>query len=171
MPLYFTYRPPNPSAMASAVSHPMLLALAAGRRSIARGQSPFAAVILRGPEVIADTHNHVRANTDSTAHAEVMAIRDACRALNSIDLSGCEMYTTCEPCPMCAAAIHWAKLDAVHYGATIDDAARAGFNELHVSIDHLYKEGGSTVRIHRDVMRRECAALFDEWLAAGGRPY
>jgi guanine deaminase len=150
---------------------PMLLALAAARRSISKGQSPFAAVIVRKGEVVADTHNHVRLNTDPTAHAEVMAIRDASKALGTIDLSGCEMYTTCEPCPMCASAIHWARLDAVHYGASIDDAAKAGFNELHMPIETLYSTGGSTVKIHKDVMRPECAALFDEWRTAGGKPY
>lgn len=151
--------------------HPMVLALAAARRSIKAGQSPFAAVIVSHGEVIADTHNHVRKNTDPTAHAEVMAIRDACRALRTIDLSECEMYTTCEPCPMCASAIHWAKLQAVHFGATIADAAKAGFNELNMPITTLYRDGGSTVQLHPGVMQRECAALFDEWLAAGGKPY
>jgi tRNA(Arg) A34 adenosine deaminase TadA len=149
----------------------MLLAIAAARRSIAAGQSPFAAVIVRDAQVIADTHNHVRLNTDPTAHAEVMAIRDACHALRTIDLSTCEMYTTCEPCPMCASAIHWARLSAVHYGATIADAAKAGFNELHMPITTLYREGGSQVTIHSGVMQNECAALFGEWLAAGGTPY
>lgn len=153
----------------------MLLALAAARRSIAKGQSPFAAIIVRQgtgeATIIADTHNHVRLNTDPTAHAEVMAIRDACHTLGTIDLSGCEMYTTCEPCPMCASAIHWARLDAVHYGATIADAANAGFNELHMPIGTLYKIGGSRVKIIPGVMRHDCAALFDEWLKAGGKPY
>lgn len=152
-------------------THPMTLALAAARRSIAKGQSPFAAVVLRRGEVISDTHNHVRLNTDPTAHAEVMAIRDACRTLKTIDLTGCEMFTTCEPCPMCASAIHWARLDAVHYGATIADAEKAGFNELRMPITTLYREGGSGVRIESGVMQRECAALFDEWLKAGGKPY
>ncbi len=151
--------------------HPMLLALAAARRSIAAGQSPFAAVILRRGEPVADTHNHVRLNIDPTAHAEVMAIRDACKALQTIDLTGCEMYTTCEPCPMCASAIHWARLDAVHFGATIADAQKAGFNELRMPIARLYQDGGSRVRLESGVMQRECAALFDEWLRAGGQPY
>lgn len=149
----------------------MQLAIAAARRSITKGQSPFAAVIVRKGEIVADTHNHVRLSTDPTAHAEVMAIRDACRAMKTIDLSGCEMYTTCEPCPMCASAIHWARLDAVHFGATIADAAKAGFNELHVPIGTLYSTGGSTVRVISNVMQRECAGLFDEWLKAGGKPY
>ena len=149
----------------------MQLAIAAARRSISKGQSPFAAIIIEQGEVVADTHNHVRLNTDPTAHAEVMAIRDACRILKTIDLSGCEMFTTCEPCPMCASAIHWARLDAVHYGATIADAAKAGFNELHMPIGTLYATGGSKVRIVPAVMQRECAALFDDWLNAGGKPY
>lgn len=146
-------------------------ALEQARSGIASGQSPFGAVIVRDGQVVAAGHNHVWADTDPTAHAEVVCIRNAGRALGTIDLAGCEMFTTCEPCPMCAAAIHWANLDAVHFGARIADAEAAGFRELTLPIEKLYAEGGSGVRTHADVMRAECAALFEEWKRASGRAY
>ena len=150
---------------------PMSDAIDQARAGIASGQSPFGAVIVRDGEVVATGHNHVWADNDPTAHAEVVCIRNAGRALGAIDLAGCEMYTTCEPCPMCAAAIHWANLDAVHFGARIADAEAAGFRELTVPIERLYAEGKSRVRVHADVMREECAALFEEWKRASGRAY
>jgi len=94
-----------------------------------------------------------------------VAIRRASEKLSSIDLIGCTMYTTCEPCPMCAAAIHWAKLDAVHFGATIADADQAGFSELTLPASELYRQGGSGVRLISGPLNAECSALFAEWLA------
>ena len=126
---------------------------------------------MRGTEVIAAEHNRVRLTTDPTAHAEVVAIRAAATNLGAIDLSGCEMYSTCEPCPMCASAIHWARLDAVSWGASIADAQSAGFNELTLPARELYRRGLSPVRPFAGVLRTRCAALFDEWLAAGGEAY
>ena len=149
----------------------MLLAIEQARSGIRTGQSPFGAVVVRRRDVVARAHNRVWGEHDPSAHAEVVCIREAGKSLRSIDLAGCEMYTTCEPCPMCAAAIHWANLDAVHFGARIADAAHAGFRELTIPIEEMYARGGSPVRVHADVMRAECASLFDEWLRAGGRPY
>lgn len=149
----------------------MRIAIEEARAGIAAGQSPFGATIVRGGELVARGHNEVWRTTDPTAHAEVVVIRRAAAALRSIDLRGCTMYTTCEPCPMCASAIHWARLDAVVWGATIEDAAAAGFNELHVPARELYRQGGSRVRIVEGVRRAECAALFGEFLRRGGRVY
>lgn len=149
----------------------MSLAIAQARAGIASGQSPFGAVVVRGGDLVAGGHNHVWARTDPTAHAEVVCIQNAARALGSIDLSGCVMYTTCEPCPMCAAAIHWAKLDRVYFGATIADAHVAGFSELTLPAAEVYRVGGSPVRIAGGVMNPQCAGLFGEWIRAGGRKY
>lgn len=149
----------------------MDLAIEQARAGIAAGQSPFGAVVVRGEEVVAAGHNEVWRRTDPTAHAEVVAIGRAGPRLGTIDLAGCTLYTTCEPCPMCASAIHWARLDAVVWGATIEDAAAAGFNELHVPARELYRQGGSRVRIVEGVRRAECAALFGEFLRRGGRVY
>jgi tRNA(Arg) A34 adenosine deaminase TadA len=98
-----------------------------------------------------------------------VTIQRAAAALGTIDLSGYVMYTTCEPCPMCASAIHWARLDQVIFGAGIRDAQHAGFNELSVPITQLYKTGGSRTRIISGVLTEECAALFREWLANPSR--
>jgi tRNA(Arg) A34 adenosine deaminase TadA len=90
---------------------------------------PFGAVIVRGNELIAEGANAVTSTNDPTAHAEVNAIRRAAAALGRFDLAGCEIYSSCEPCPMCLGAIYWARLDAVWYAATRHDAARAGFSD------------------------------------------
>jgi len=147
----------------------MKQAIAITREGIAKGNSPFGAVVVKDGKLIASTHNTVWHDTDPTAHAEVNAIRRAAKAIPSIDLSGTVMYTTCEPCPMCLSAIHWAKIDRVVYGATIADAAGAGFNELHVDAEQLAKLGGSKLRVERlksDSVNQECAGLFREWKEA-----
>jgi guanine deaminase len=150
----------------------MRLAIAAARRGIAAGQTPFGAVVVRDGSVVAEAHNCVWLTGDPTAHAEVVAIRQAAQALRTIDLSGSVMYTTCEPCPMCLAATHWSKIDVVHYGAVIADAQAAGFCELCVAADHLARLGGSPLRVEAGLLRQECAGLFAEWQAAGlSKPY
>lgn len=150
----------------------MRRAIAKAREGIAAGQTPFGAVITRGGEVVAAAHNTVWRDTDPTAHAEVNAIRQAAAALRAIKLVGCVMYTTCEPCPMCLSAIHWARIDVVYYGARIEDAAAAGFGELEVAAVHLAEMGGSPLRVEPGPLRAGCAALFEEWRAAGlSRPY
>jgi guanine deaminase len=100
-----------------------------------RNGGPFGAVITRGEDLIATGVNLVTATNDSTAHAEVVAIRNACTALAQFQLQGCTLYTSCEPCPMCLAACYWAHLDAVYYGNTSADAAAAGFDDA-----SLYRE-------------------------------
>jgi len=149
----------------------MQLAIEQARKGIAAGQSPFGAVVVRAGSIVAAGHNEVWLRTDITAHAEVVAIQRACAALATIDLSGCTLYTTTEPCPMCASAIHWARLDQCVCGATIADAAAAGFNELRVSARDLYRGGGSRVALLEGVQRAECAGLFGAWQRAGGRGY
>ena len=135
------------------------------RAGIAAGQSPFGAVIAGiGGDVVCEAHNTVRAGGDPTAHAEVNAIRQACRLLGTIDLTGHVLVTTCEPCPMCAAAAHWAGLDEVVCGATIEDARNAGFSELGVSCASLYRQGDSRVKIYRGVLQAQCRDLFRLWL-------
>lgn len=142
----------------------MAEAIAVCRRGIAGGQSPFGAAIATAEgTLIHSAHNVVRHTCDCTAHAEINAIRGACAILGKIDLSGHVMATTCEPCPMCSAAIHWARLDAVYYGATIGDAEAAGFNELSFACTELYRLGGSTVEVVGGVRQVECVHLFQEW--------
>jgi len=145
----------------------MKLAIAACQRGIIAGQTPFGACIVRGNDVIIATHNHVWLTTDITAHAEVHAIRTACQKLSTIKLDGCDIYSTTEPCPMCFSAIHWAGMRRIIYGASIADAKDAGFSELSLSNQHMKAVGGSPVLITADVLRDECAALFDAWKTQG----
>lgn len=147
----------------------MRIAIDSARAGIAAGQTPFGAAIIRGDQLVISAHNMVWQATDSTAHAEVTAIREACREVNGIDLAGCTIYSTCEPCPMCFSACHWAKLDRIVYGASIADAAKAGFNELPVSNEQLKSLGGSEIRVSAGVLRGECEALFAEWMRSPQR--
>jgi tRNA(Arg) A34 adenosine deaminase TadA len=124
---------------------------------------PFGAIIARDGEVIAEGYNQVTSNLDPTAHAEVVAIRDACRRLGAFSLQGCEMYTSCEPCPMCLGAIYWARLDRVYYANTRTDAAAIGFQD-----DHIYREldkpiDDRTVPFIR-LESEEARRIFQEWL-------
>lgn len=142
------------------------------RAGIDAGQSPFGSVIARDGQVVAATHNTVWLTTDPTAHAEVNCIRAAAAALKTIALTGCTLYSTTEPCPMCLSAIHWAKIERVVFGASIADAADAGFKELFVPATELAKMGGSPLIVEIGLLREECAALFAEWKAAGkGKAY
>ncbi len=93
---------------------------------------PFAAVIVKEGKVIAQGTNRVVSSNDPTAHAEIVAIREACRVLGHFQLTGCEIYTTCEPCPMCMAAIYWARPAKVYFASTGEDAARYGFDDAHI---------------------------------------
>lgn len=90
---------------------------------------PFGAIIVRDGQIVGRGRNRVTSANDPTAHAEVMAIRDACRRAKSFSLVGCEIYCSCEPCPMCLAAIYWSRLDRIYYAATCGDAAAAGFDD------------------------------------------
>ena len=103
--------------------------------NVANNGGPFGAVIVRGDEIVATGANRVTASCDPTAHAEVSAIRNACDKLGTFDLSGCDIYTSCEPCPMCLGAIYWAHLDRIYYGCNKEDAAAAGFDD-----SFIYKE-------------------------------
>ena len=143
----------------------MRLAIGKAREGIRKGQTPFGACIVKDGTMISCEHNVVWRTTDSTAHAEVHAIRRACAVLGTIDLSGCVIYSTCEPCPMCFAAIHWAKISAIYFGARIQDAAAAGFSELTISNEQMKSLGGSNVTIVGDFLRSEAAELFNLWLS------
>jgi len=93
---------------------------------------PFGAVVVKNGKIVGRGYNQVTTNNDPTAHAEVMAIRDACTNLNSFQLDGCELYTSCEPCPMCLGAIYWARPDKIYYGCTKDDAAAIAFDDAFI---------------------------------------
>jgi len=105
-------------------------AIALATENVASGKGgPFAAVIVRDGKIVGEGANSVTSTNDPTAHGEVNAIRSACKALGTFTLAGCQLYTSCEPCPMCLAASYWARLDAIYYGCSAGDAARAGFDD------------------------------------------
>lgn len=144
----------------------MRIAIEMARKSVASGQSPFGACIVDAKgKIIAQAHNEVVRNTDITAHAEIQAIRLACQTVNSIDLSGSTIYSTCEPCPMCFAACHWARIDRIVYGAAIGDAQFAGFNELTISNFQMKELGGSKLRVEAGCLAEENEAVFKAYVA------
>ena len=97
-----------------------------------RNGGPFGAVVVKNGEIVGRGYNQVTATNDPTAHAEVMAIRDACKNLNSFQLDGCDLYTSCEPCPMCLGAIYWARPDKIYFGCTKEDAASIAFDDAFI---------------------------------------
>ncbi len=150
----------------------MQAAIQKTREGVDAGQSPFGAIVVKDRQIVASSHNTVWRDTDPTAHAEVNAIRAASRALKTIDLVGTVMYTTCEPCPMCLTAIHWAKIDRVVFGATIADADDAGFSELTIAAKEMVRLGGSPLKVESGLLQKECAELFRYWKTqAKGKVY
>ena len=143
----------------------MRLAIEKAREGMNKGQTPFGACIVKGNEVISCQHNQVWEETNITSHAEIVAIREACRILETVDLSGCTIYTTTEPCPMCFSAIHWAKIDTIYFGTRIADAQEAGFSELTISNEEMKQQGKSPVQIVGDIMREENLQVFQEFAA------
>lgn len=141
----------------------MRRAIALALDNVRSGQGgPFAALIAKEDRVIAEGVNRVTASNDPTAHAEIVAIREACRALNTFQLAGCELYTTCEPCPMCLGAIYWARPARVYYAGVAADAAAAGFDD-----DFIYDELKRPLESRRipmiALLRDESLAVFTAW--------
>ena len=142
----------------------MLKAVEEGRAGCAEGQGgPFGAVIVKDGEILAASHNTVLKDNDPTRHAEIRAISDASGKLGNYDLSGCDIYTTTEPCPMCFAAIHWAKISRLFYGTDIEDVRKLGFSELTIPVSHMKEKGGSPVEINRGFLRDKCKELLQYW--------
>jgi tRNA(Arg) A34 adenosine deaminase TadA len=141
----------------------MQRAIDLSRESLLRGGGPFGAVIVAEGEIVAEGANGVALDCDPTAHAEVSAIRRAARKLDRFDLSGCEIYTSCEPCPMCLGAIYWARLDRIYYAADRQDAARAGFDDSFIYDQIALPPESRSIPTERlpDPAARE---VFAQWL-------
>lgn len=149
---------PNPAFLRRAVE--------LARQNVENGAGgPFAALIVRNGEVIAEAANSVTTTNDPTAHGEVNAIRKACAVLGSFTLDGCEIYSSCEPCPMCLAAIYWARLGALYYGSSQQDAAKAGFDDA-----FLYEEFRKSPAERKipgtQLLQDEAWQAFAAWIAA-----
>ncbi len=149
----------------------MEAAIAEARAGIQNNDGgPFGAVVVKDGAIVASGHNHVLSNNDSTCHGEIDAIRKAEQGLKTYDLSGCEIYTTSEPCPMCLAAILWANVDKVYYGCTIEDNEKIGFRDL--KFDLMM---GGRARLPEGLMeekdRELCLEVFEEYRNMGGKIY
>jgi tRNA(Arg) A34 adenosine deaminase TadA len=149
----------------------MLRAIEVAVKGVQKGNSPFGSCIVKGGEIVSAAHNTVLARKDATDHAEMNAIRLACRKLGSHKLSGCVIFSTTEPCPMCFSAIHWAGIGAIVYGTNISDVKRLGFSELTISDMEMKRKWHSEVAITRDFMRGECLALLKLWERGKSRTY
>lgn len=140
----------------------MRRAIQLSEESVRHGGGPFGAVIAKNGEIIAEASNSVTLDHDPTAHAEVNAIRKATRQLKDFELKGCEIYTSCEPCPMCLGAIYWAHIDRIYYANDRKDAARIGFDD-----DFIYQEIDRPVEKRRKpmiaLMRDEALGAFRLW--------
>ncbi len=141
----------------------MSKAIECAKKGISRGQTPFGACIVKNNKIIASSHNLVWATTDITAHAEIVAIRAACEKIKSISIKGAVLYSTCEPCPMCFSAAHWAGIESIVYGAGIKDAKKAGFNELSISNLKMKKLGASQIKLTKNILLKQNIELFDLW--------
>ncbi len=140
----------------------MRRAIALAVENVAKGGGPFGAVIVKEGVVVATGVNRVTANNDPTAHAEVNAIREACTKLGTFDLSGCALYTSCEPCPMCLGAIYWAHLDKIYYGANQHDAAEVNFDDSFIYRE-LELEPAKRHKPVENILHDEALAPFNAW--------
>jgi guanine deaminase len=132
------------------------------------GGGPFAAVVVRDGKIVGEGVNTVTAGNDPTAHGEVNAIRAACAAVGTFSLVGCELYTSCQPCPMCLAACYWARLDAIYYGASAADAARAGFDDAFL-YDEFRKDQSERALQTMQLLGNEAWSAFAAWIASTGK--
>jgi guanine deaminase len=148
----------------------MEIALEEAYRGIDRGHGgPFGACIVKGGRVVARGHNEVLKTHDPTRHAEMCAIERSARRLGTHLFRGASIYSTTEPCVMCFAAIHWARIDRIYFGTTVRDVRALGFNELVISNRRLQGLGGGSVEIVPGVLRDECRKLLDDWRRLPGR--
>jgi tRNA(Arg) A34 adenosine deaminase TadA len=138
------------------------IALAQEGMDLARG-GPFGSVVVQGGRILGEGQNRVTSTNDPTAHAEVVAIRAACAALGRFDLSGCEIYASCEPCPMCLSAIYWARLDRIWYANAREDAARIGFDDALIYREVALPPERRTLSMER-LLAEEARLTFDAWL-------
>jgi tRNA(Arg) A34 adenosine deaminase TadA len=141
----------------------MKRAIALARAGMDSGQGgPFGCVVVMDGSIIGEGSNQVTSTNDPTAHAEIVAIREACKALKSFQLDGCSIYTSCEPCPMCLGAIYWARPDKVFFACTREDAAEVGFDD-ELIYNEIALPNAERLRVMVSLLRDEGVALFKDW--------
>jgi len=130
--------------------------------SVNKGGGPFGSVVIKNDKIIAEGSNKVTSTKDPTAHGEIVAIREACKKLNNFNLKGCELYSTCEPCPMCLSAIYWARIDKIYYANTREDAKKIDFDD-----SLIYSEFNKNINKRKipmvQIMRNEALKAFELW--------
>ena len=130
--------------------------------SVNKGGGPFGSVIVKEDKIVAEGSNKVTLINDPTAHGEVVAIRQACKILNNFNLSGCELYSTCEPCPMCLSAIYWARIDKIYYANTREDAKNIDFDDSFIYLEIPKKIGDRKIKMTQ-MLRDEALKAFEIW--------
>jgi len=130
--------------------------------SVNLGGGPFGSIIVKNDKVIAEGSNKVTLNNDPTAHGEIVAIREACKKLNNFNLSGCELYSTCEPCPMCLSAIYWSRINKIYYANTREDARKIDFDDSFI-YSELQKNTNKRKIPMTQIMRNEALKAFELW--------
>lgn len=142
----------------------MRLAIKKAKEGAEKGYGgPFGAVITKDNKIVAKAYNTVLKNKDPTAHAEVNAIRKACKKLKTWDLSNCTIYSSCEPCVMCFSAIHWANISKIFYSASIEDSASSGFSEMHIKNEKLKELANLKTDIMPNFLQEEGKKIFEWW--------
>ena len=140
----------------------MIKAIELSIESVNRGTGPFGAVIVKDNKIISEGFNTVTLSNDPTSHAEIVAIRSACKSLNNFSLKGYELYTTCEPCPMCLSAIYWTHIEKIYYANTRSDAQKIDFSDA-----LIYEELNKTIKERKipmhQMMREEALKAFEMW--------
>jgi len=131
-------------------------------KSVNNGGGPFGSVIVKGDKIIAEGSNKVTSNNDPTAHGEIVAIREACKKLNNFSLNGSELYSTCEPCPMCLSAIYWARIDKIYYANTREDARKIDFDDSLIYTE-LQKNIDKRKIPMIQILRNEALKAFELW--------
>jgi len=131
-------------------------------KSVNNGGGPFGSIIVKSDKIIAEGSNKVTSNNDPTAHGEIVVIREACKKLNNFSLDGCELYSTCEPCPMCLSAIYWARIDKIYYANTRDDARKIDFDDSLIYTE-LQKNIDKRKIPMIQILRNEALKAFELW--------
>ncbi len=140
----------------------MLRAIELSIKSANETGGPFGSVVVKDNTIIAEGSNKVTSSNDPTAHAEIVAIRDACKKLNTFNLSGCDIYASCEPCPMCLSAIYWSHIDNIYYANTRDDAKKINFDDSMIYSEFSKKIEDRKIPI-KQILREEALKAFDIW--------
>ena len=140
----------------------MLRAIELSIKSANETGGPFGSVVVKDNTIIAEGSNKVTSSNDPTAHAEIVAIRDACKKLNIFNLSGCDIYASCEPCPMCLSAIYWSHIDNIYYANTRDDAKKINFDDSMIYSEFSKKIEDRKIPI-KQILREEALKAFDIW--------